>query len=574
MVSRKSLLSFLAEYLEATNVEVDARALSLHSFEVECAELCSKTVQSFPAAQRPPTSDVACYMPAGTSVPKCDLDVSEEALKSITFGDHNPFAPGAGSQYLEGSNMTVHKYTDSETVQETKALEHLLQHQDKINSTSELNALADMSYPETEPQQIAIMIANLFRVYPLAKVKAVDRKAEAWERGAFEALLLEADGDDSWKDTVVKVAVQAQAYTGTALRNLNTPKGARQMTRWFGRDDEASKREVRRVLNSVHNLLSNVDYVYPGSNCKQNTFAYVYPNPPLNKNKNGQFVFHLCKHYMEVSLSEQIETLTHEASHHRMSLTKDQCYRGTGKDCKKAYGRLACQMLARSAPEKALHNADNVCYFVNDAQPGDHEPSCPTSPKCSLDSSCVCTAGYSKRVAETAAGAECHTCERAAIQCPHLPKCRKMSTCFCEEGMKKTAIKATDGSTCYGCRIENTRRRRSKSSESDEKKMCFSTNTGGTCKWWWCSTSRGPTECENGMCMCKIGFCAEGGSCTYPSVATLGADSDGCHSTDTGGTCRFWWCDKRRGPTDCKKAKCMCKPGYCAVDGICKKALR
>lgn len=39
-------------------------------------------------------------------------------------------------------------------------------------------------------------------------------------------------------------------------------------------------------------------------------------------------------------MGTQLETLTHEASHHEMSLTDDVCYKGTGSDCMKAYGWL------------------------------------------------------------------------------------------------------------------------------------------------------------------------------------------------------------------------------------------
>lgn len=35
-------------------------------------------------------------------------------------------------------------------------------------------------------------------------------------------------------------------------------------------------------------------------------------------------------------------------------------------------------------------------------------------------------------------------------------------------------------------------------------------------------------------------------------------------STATKGTCRLMSCAKSRGPTDCVKKKCVCKPGYCA----------
>lgn len=47
--------------------------------------------------------------------------------------------------------------------------------------------------------------------------------------------------------------------------------------------------------------------------------------------------------------------------------------------------------------------------------------------------------------------------------------------------------------------------------------------------------------------------------------------------TDTGGTCSFYGCSESRGPTKCAKEgffnyHCLCSPGYCALDGVCLAA--
>merc|ERR1719356_1652582 len=88
--------------------------------------------------------------------------------------------------------------------------------------------------------------------------------------------------------------------------------------KWFGvNDDNPTRTEIKRVLNAVKSMLNNVDYQYPGDQCQPNVYAYVYPQAPWNKNRKGQFVFHLCDYYMKVDEGEQIETLTHEGSHHQ-----------------------------------------------------------------------------------------------------------------------------------------------------------------------------------------------------------------------------------------------------------------
>merc|ERR1712185_728056 len=130
-----------------------------------------------------------------------------------------------------------------------------------------------------------------------------------------------------------------------------------------------TRKEVRSVLSGIVSMLSNVAYVFPGDNCKPNTYAYVYPRAPLNKNRRGEFIFHLCPLYMTKGLGEQIETLTHEGSHHELMYRNDECMveGDNPQTCTKAYGRTNCRKLVENEPAAALKNADNICYFINAA---------------------------------------------------------------------------------------------------------------------------------------------------------------------------------------------------------------
>jgi len=84
-------------------------------------------------------------------------------------------------------------------------------------------------------------------------------------------------------------------------------------------------------------------------------------------------------------------------------------------------------------------------------------------------------------------------------------------------------------------------------------------DTGGTCRFLWCDTSRGATECSGGKCLCKPGYCAYDGGCAAPSRCDI----------NTPGTCSLLSCSKKRGAVDCVDGKCVCKPGACAFDGKC-----
>jgi len=45
-------------------------------------------------------------------------------------------------------------------------------------------------------------------------------------------------------------------------------------------------------------------------------------------------------------------------------------------------------------------------------------------------------------------------------------------------------------------------------------------DTGGTCGWFGCHSSRGEVECTGGKCLCKAGYCAKDGVCVAPEEST------------------------------------------------------
>lgn len=222
------------------------------------------------------------------------------------------------------------------------------------------------------------------------------------------------------------------------------------MRRWFGQasfTNEYMRQEVGRVLNSIANVLSNVDYVAHelGEDCSENTFAYVLPygDDEDSRSSDGAYVFHLCPLYFDSRVSVQVETLTHEASHHSTAYTKDVCIDreasyfeepvsnfgldshdvssiraligkafsiddGTPpaiaevmlikgdmvlmqevameeyQECQSvAYSREICKQLASDDPIRAVRNADNFCYYIQDIT--DLDAGAPTAPSNTKD---------------------------------------------------------------------------------------------------------------------------------------------------------------------------------------------
>lgn len=237
----------------------------------------------------------------------------------------------------------------------------------------------------------------------------------------------------NWRVEVQQRSQEAQTYINTAIRKFRRKATKEQITRWFGSEafnDDKSRHEVMRTLNSVDRMLGNVHYVYPGKNCDFGVYAYVFPKGGPEEGDedtmtgDGQYIFYLCPLYVYSSPSVQVETLTHEGSHHATAFTDDVCMdeyfdNGTVQpqlevlardeapedvqvgdylvmegeqgeeiiivvrfvtqseviiqidppmgDCKnKAYGRESCEALAKGMSWKALRNADNFCYYVQD----------------------------------------------------------------------------------------------------------------------------------------------------------------------------------------------------------------
>jgi len=120
---------------------------------------------------------------------------------------------------------------------------------------------------------------------------------------------------------------------------------------WFGTYNQGNYDYDKQVFNSVNNRLTNFEfngYCNPAG-CPNNVYAYVYPN-------DRTFTVYLCGAFWSQP-AERVNTIVHEMSH----------FDSLGGTDDYAYGKSACLSLARSNPSRASHNADNVCYFSEEA---------------------------------------------------------------------------------------------------------------------------------------------------------------------------------------------------------------
>merc|ERR1719188_2088572 len=87
--------------------------------------------------------------------------------------------------------------------------------------------------------------------------------------------------------------------------------------------------------------------------------------------------------------------------------------------------------------------------------------------------------------------------------------------------------------------------------------LALNTGAVGSCMFFACSPSRGPTECIRGTCYCQEGFCR------YPA-STVHVQSRYCVQRVPDSTCHVSRVCYKAGLSTsfCEKGLCMCKWGY------------
>ncbi|TCJ20407.1 hypothetical protein EZJ19_00490 [Parasulfuritortus cantonensis] len=122
----------------------------------------------------------------------------------------------------------------------------------------------------------------------------------------------------------------------------------------FGSDSDAARDKVKDRVDKMLELNKGytADNVAPGDPPKDNRFAYVYPN-----DDKKVYVDKAFWSAPATGADSKAGVLCHEMSHfNSVGATKDH-----------VYGTAGSKALAKSAPDKALTNADNFEYFCEGA---------------------------------------------------------------------------------------------------------------------------------------------------------------------------------------------------------------
>ena len=156
------------------------------------------------------------------------------------------------------------------------------------------------------------------------------------------------------QDTIANAvaAGSAMAASGHAYLTSGKEQG-RRYTNWFGALDGARQARVTKNFMAIRDAFETKP-LKVDCGCDEDYFAYVYPGQP--------YTIFVCKAFWTAPLTGTDSmggTLLHELSHFDIVAATDD----------HVYGQSGAAEMARTAPERAVNNADSHEYFGENSPP-------------------------------------------------------------------------------------------------------------------------------------------------------------------------------------------------------------
>lgn len=156
------------------------------------------------------------------------------------------------------------------------------------------------------------------------------------------------------QNLLISARSQATAYATESKNYLNShSSGTQRYVEWFGAFTSSRYNTVTAHFDKISNAFDTAGITFD-CKCKQNYYAYVYPNQPYN--------IYLCKVFWQAPLSgtdSKAGTLIHEMSHFDVVAGTDDV----------VYGQAGARNLADTNPDAAITNADSHEYFAENTPP-------------------------------------------------------------------------------------------------------------------------------------------------------------------------------------------------------------
>ncbi|MFC5461644.1 M35 family metallo-endopeptidase [Massilia niabensis] len=163
-----------------------------------------------------------------------------------------------------------------------------------------------------------------------------------------------AECSNAQQDTIASAMTAGTAMAAGGLAYLTSGKEqAQRYTNWFGALDAARQGAVTKNFTSIKDAFETKP-VKVNCGCNEDYFAYVYPAQP--------YTIYVCKAFWTAALTGTDSmggTLLHELSHFDIVAGTDD----------HVYGQSGAADMARTAPERAINNADSHEYFGENSPP-------------------------------------------------------------------------------------------------------------------------------------------------------------------------------------------------------------
>lgn len=163
-----------------------------------------------------------------------------------------------------------------------------------------------------------------------------------------------AQCSNAQQDTIAGAMAAGSAMAGGGLAYLTSGKEqAQRYTNWFGALDAARQAVVTKNFSAIKDAFETRP-VKVDCGCDEDYFAYVYPAQP--------YTIYVCKAFWTAAptgTDSMGGTLLHELSHFDIVAGTDD----------HVYGQSGAAEMARTAPERAINNADSHEYFGENSPP-------------------------------------------------------------------------------------------------------------------------------------------------------------------------------------------------------------
>lgn len=157
-----------------------------------------------------------------------------------------------------------------------------------------------------------------------------------------------AQCSNAQQDTISHAMAAGSAMAASGLAYLTSGKEqAQRYTNWFGALDAARQATVNKHFTAIKDAFETKP-LKVDCGCDEDYFAYVYPMQP--------YTIWVCKAFWSAPMTGTDSmggTLLHELSHFEIVAGTDD----------HVYGQQGAAEMARTAPERAVNNADSHEYF-------------------------------------------------------------------------------------------------------------------------------------------------------------------------------------------------------------------